>query len=101
MNPDYAHLLPDAEIDFNRLALAIRAYGNRPETSFRMLARQAGIDEKVVRYASRGNRVSAQTYLKFCVALDLNPFEGLVKRTSVSREYTGSAPLVNRGVNDG
>ena len=92
MNPDYAHLLPGARLDFDRLGMAIRAYTSDPQRSMRMLARNAGVEDITVRRASRGNKVSAETYLKLCIALDLNPFEGLVKQEGVSREYTTVAP---------
>lgn len=97
MNPDYAHLLPVAKLDFGRLARVLNAVAGQPDKSFRMIARNAGVDEITVRRASRKNKISAESYLKLCIALDYDPFDGLVKPVSVSREHTTVAPLVNRG----
>ncbi|MBO6759301.1 MAG: hypothetical protein JJ902_23460 [Roseibium sp.] len=92
MNPDFAHLLPGAVLDFDRLSQAIRAVAGQPNCSYRMIARNAGISEGAVRIASRGNKVSAQTVLLICAAIDLNPFDLLVKRHGVSRETGTYAP---------
>ncbi|MBO6759315.1 MAG: hypothetical protein JJ902_23535 [Roseibium sp.] len=92
MNPHYAHLLPGAVLDFDRLGSAIRAVAGQPDCSYRMIARNAGVDKRTVDRASRGNVINAQSVLLICLAIDLNPFDLLVSRDGVSREYT-SAPL--------
>ncbi|WP_029066548.1 hypothetical protein [Labrenzia sp. DG1229] len=97
MNPDYAHLVPGGRLDFARLGRALTAVAERPDCSFRMIARNAGVDEITIRRAARHQKVSAESYLKICIVLDLNPFDCLVKQEGVSREYTTVAPSKKAG----
>jgi len=92
MTESCAHPLPSATLDFSRLAAVLSAVASRPDTSLRKIARDGGLDEITVRRASRGNKISAVSYLKLCLVLDYDPFDGLQVSRTVSCEHTTVAP---------
>jgi len=92
MNEDYAHLLPGGQLDFSRLAAVLAAIAGRPDNSLRKISRDSGLNEITVRRASRGHKISAESYLKLCLVLDYDPFDGLRVSQDVSCEHTTVAP---------
>lgn len=88
MNGDFTHVLPFGALDFPRLALAINAFAGQTGWSLAQLASCAGVTKMTVSRAARGNKVCAETVLKLCVVMDLNPFELLSPSRPVSRETT-------------
>ncbi|WP_298958419.1 hypothetical protein [uncultured Roseibium sp.] len=75
MNPDYAHLLNGAELDYTRLGLALKAVIEARGCTLYQVQQQTRISRASVSRATAGIEISTGPLLLLCIWADLNPFE--------------------------
>ncbi len=75
MNPDYAHLLKGATLDYARLGLALKAVITHRGCTLLDVQRQTRVSRASVSRATAGIEISTGPLLLLCIWADLNPFE--------------------------
>ena len=75
MNPDYAHLLKGATLDYARLGLALKAVIQQRGCTLFEVQQQTRVSRASVSRATAGAEISTGPLLLLCIWADLNPFE--------------------------
>ncbi|MEP0233436.1 hypothetical protein [Roseibium sp.] len=74
-NPDYAHLLNGACLDFKRLGLALKVVIAERGCTLAEVQQQTRVSRASVSRATVGIEISTGPLLLLCIWADLNPFE--------------------------
>jgi hypothetical protein len=90
MNPDYAHLLKGATLDYARLGLAIKAVIAERGCTLQDVQAQTRVSRASVSRATAGIEISTGPLLLLCIWADLNPFE-LLRPVEMPEPATGLA----------
>lgn len=75
MNPDYAHLLEGAMLDYRRLGAALKAVISARGVRLQDVQDQTRASRASVSRATAGIEISTGPLLLLCIWADLNPFE--------------------------
>lgn len=75
MNPDYAHLLTGATLDYERLGIALKSVIQARGCTLLDVQTQTRVSRASVSRATVGIEISTGPLLLLCIWADLNPFE--------------------------